>query len=435
MISLGCPKNLVDSEYMLGILNSMFDKLEVVEDPGHADTVIINTCGFIHESVKESVETILDVARLKASGSLKKLVVVGCLVQRYGYKLMREIPEVDIWIGTAQFYLIGDIFKVNKKGCFISTPTYVQTYSIPRLKSAPFYSAYLKISDGCSHRCSYCLIPKLRGPVRSVSSDLLVEEARQLVECGVKELNIIAQDITAYGNDLQRDISLPDIIEMLLEIKGLDWIRLLYLHPNGVSERLLRLIETEERICPYMDIPIQHANDKILGLMNRGYSKDYLIRMINRIKKLHRKIYLRTTVIVGFPGETDNIFQELCDFIKEIEFDYLGVFVFSPEKGTPAARFKNQVEKKLAEERRDFLLCLQGDISEKKNKKIVGNIIPVLIEGKHPETDLLLVGRSFAMAPDIDGQVIINKGYGIIGKIMPVYITEAYAYHLVGEIL
>ena len=433
IISLGCPKNTVDSEYIGGILSSA--QFQLVEDIEQADIVIINTCSFIQEAVQESIDVILEAVRLKEEGSLKKVVVIGCLVQRYGYKLKKEIPEVDIWAGTGKFHQILEIIK-GDKDFFISRPCFVQNRKLPRIQGTPFYTAYLKISDGCSHRCSYCLIPMLRGPMRSVLPQLLIDEARELSKKGVVELNLVAQDITCYGRDFgDGEICLEFLLERLLSIKDIKWIRLLYLHPLGISDRLLNLIENENSICPYLDIPIQHVNNEILASMRRGYDKSYLLDLFNRIKGLRRRIFLRTTLLVGFPGETDRAFQELYDFVKDVEFDHLGVFVFSPEKGTTAAKMSSQIEKSVANQRRDALMQLQAKISERKNKEMIGKVIPVLIEGTHPETELLLVGRSSGMAPEIDGQVIINKGYGIIGKIMPVLITDAHTYDLVGEIL
>lgn len=435
IMSLGCPKNLVDSEYMLGLLCS--DGFYITEEIEEAEIAIINTCGFIQDAVKESLDAVLNAVELKQRGNLKKLIVSGCLPQRYGYKLMREIPEVDIWMGTAQFHrILSMLKKKDGKGFFISRPSYIQDRNIARLQSTPFYTAYVKISDGCSHRCSYCLIPKLRGPIRSVKPDIILNEVKGLLKNGVKEINLVAQDTTAYGKDLGQSICLEDLVEQLLSIEDLKWIRLLYLQPTGISDRLIRLIEHEERICPYVDMPIQHVNDNILALMGRDYDRRFLWDLINKIRSCRRRIFLRTTIMVGFPGETRDNFNEVYDFIKEVEFDHLGVFIFSPENGTLAARLKNnQVKEEVARARKDKLMYLQAEISEKKNKEMVGETVPVLIEGFHAETQLLLAGRTPGMAPDIDGQVIINKGYGIIGEIMPVRISEAYAYDLVGEIV
>ena len=430
IVSLGCPKNLVDSEYIAGILFK--DGYQFVDTPEEADIAIINTCAFIQDAVKESIDVILELSRLKKAGILKKLVVVGCLVQRYGYKLKKEIPEVDLWAGACTFYMISQLLK-NKKDFFISRPAFIQNRLIPRLQSTPFYTAYLKISDGCSHNCSYCLIPKLRGKMRSVPMELLIEEANSLAKQGVKEINIVAQDTTSYGRDNNSD--LKSLIKALCKIKGLKWIRLLYLSPVGITEDLLRMFEQEEKLCPYLDIPLQHIDDKILQLMNRGYKRRDIVNLLEKIRAVKRRLFIRTTFMVGFPGETEEIFQQLCDFIKEVRFDHLGVFVYSQEKGTKASRFKCQVKRDVAEKRRDIIMSIQAEISKEKNREMIGKTISVLIEGTHPETELLLVGRSSWMAPEIDGQVIINKGYGIVGEIMPVRITDAHVYDLIGEIL
>jgi len=432
IISLGCPKSLVESEYIGGLLSSSGYK--ITDNLKESDIVIINTCAFIQDAVRESIDVILDVARAKEEGNIKKIVVIGCLVQRYGYKLKREIPEVDIWVGTGKFHQILDILN-NGKSFYISKPEHIQKDLFPRIQGTPFYTSYLRVSDGCSHNCSFCLIPKLRGPLRSVPPEILIREAEWLAKKGVKEINLVAQDITSYGRDLQEDINLESLIEAILRIKEISWIRLLYLHPSGISENLLKLIENEEKICPYLDIPIQHINDNILNRMWRGYDKKFIMELIERIKKLRRKIYLRSTLIVGFPGEDEEIFNELCDFVRQVEFDHLGVFVFSPEEGTHARRYKDQVKEEVAKERYDVIMSIQAEISNRKNRQIIGKKIPVLIEGFHPETDLLLVGRSSGMAPEIDGRVIINKGYGNIGEIRDVLITDAYTYDLVGEIL
>ena len=432
IISLGCPKNLVESEYIGGILSSKGH--EITDNLEESDIAIINTCAFIQDAVRESIDVILNVARLKEEGNIKKIVVIGCLVQRYGYKLKREIPEVDIWAGTGKFHQILDILN-NGISFYISKPEYIQKESFPRIQGTPFYTSYLRIADGCSHRCSFCLIPKLRGPLRSVPPEILIREAEWLAKKGVKEINLVAQDITSYGNDLKEDINLELLIESLLGIREISWIRLLYLHPSGISERLLKLIENEERICPYLDIPIQHINDDILNKMCRGYNKKFIMGLIDKIKGLRRKIYLRSTFIIGFPGESEEIFNELCDFVRQVEFDHLGVFMFSPEEGTRARRYKDQIKKEVVKERYDIVMSIQAKISERKNREMIGKKIPVLIEGFHPETNLLLVGRSFGMAPEIDGQVIINKGYGNMGEIRDVLITDAYTYDLVGEIL
>jgi ribosomal protein S12 methylthiotransferase len=434
LISLGCAKNLVDSENMLGILRER--GFNVVPDLGAAETAIVNTCGFIRSSVEEALDTILEVAAEKKKGNLKRLFVVGCLVQRYGRKLQKELPEVDGWIGTGEIHRIGNVLdqeRCGERGLLIGRPAYLADHKTPRLRTTPFYTAYLKIAEGCSHRCTYCTIPKLRGPFRSRTLDSLVSEAEGLAKKGVKEINLIAQDITMYGRGLEA--TLEDLLERLVKVRGIRWIRLLYGHPQRISNRLLRIMDREEVICPYLDLPLQHVNVKVLKAMGRDDERANPWDLIERIRSRKRHISLRTTLMVGFPGETEQAFRELYEFVRAAEFDHLGAFIFSPETGTPAARLGRRVKKKEAEERLDAVMRLQAGISRKKGKSLVGETIPVLVEGSSDETDLLLRGRTATMAPDVDGQVLINKGIGRIGEILPVRITEAHAYDLVGEIL
>jgi ribosomal protein S12 methylthiotransferase len=435
-ISLGCAKNLVDSENMLGILRER--GFTVVSDLGAAETAIINTCGFIRSSVEEALDTILEVAAEKKKGNLKKLFVVGCLVQRYGYKLQKELPEVDGWIGTGEINRIANMLedeRCGQKGLLIGRPSYLADHKTPRLRATPFHTAYLKIAEGCSHGCTYCTIPKLRGPFRSRKPDSLVIEVHEMAKAGVKEINLIAQDTTMYGRDLKPEATLEDLLERLVEVRGIRWIRVLYGHPQRVSNRLLEMMEKEEVICPYLDLPLQHVNAEVLKAMGRGDAGENPWRLIERIRSRRRRISLRTTLMIGFPGETEQAFRELYEFVRTAKFDHLGVFTFSPEGGTPAARLDRRVKRERAEERLDAIMRLQAEISEKENRTLVGEILPVLLEGVSDETDLLLRGRTATMAPDVDGQVLINKGVGRIGEIVPVRISEAHAYDLVGEIL
>lgn len=434
LISLGCVKNLVDSENMLGLLKD--EGFHISSTLEQAEVVIINTCGFIRSAVEESIDTILAVVSKKKEGQLEKIFVVGCFVQRYGYKLRKEIPEVDGWLGTGEIHRIANILREESPRSFLmSRPLFLADHTTPRIQTTPFYSAYLKIADGCSHRCSYCTIPSIRGPYRSKDLDSITIEAQQMVERGVKEINLIAQDTTMYGNDLEGNIQLEDLLERLLRIQGISWIRILYAHPRRISDRLLELMDREGTICPYLDLPLQHVNDKILMTMGRSLNGENPWQLVERIRAKSGRITLRTTVMVGFPGETDQIFEELCHFVKTAEFDHLGAFVYSREKGTPAARLKDPVEREVAEKRLDEIMSLQAHISEKKNRQRVGDILPVLIEGVSPETDLLLMGRTAIMAPDVDGQVLVNKGRAVVGDIVPVLITEAHPYDLVGEIV
>ena len=435
-ISLGCAKNLVDSENMLGMLKSRGFKLASgIEE---AEVAVVNTCGFIQAAVEEAIDRILEVVNLKKRGALKKVVVTGCFVQRYGFKLRKEIPEVDGWLGTGEFYRIADTIKNGRSSApapfFIGRPTYLADHSVPRILTAPFYSAYLKVAEGCSHRCSYCIIPSLRGLFRSRTPESLIAEAKEMIDQGVKEINLVAQDTTMYGEDLEGSVSLEDLLERLVKLEGIRWIRLLYCHPNGISNRLLELLDSEEVICPYLDIPQQHVNEKILRAMGRNGSKESLWALIERIRSGKRKISLRMTMMVGFPGETEEMFDELLDFVRMAKIDHLGVFIFSEEKGTFAARLKQTVAHEDAERRQDTIMALQADISKNINQRMIGQTIPVLVEGPSHETDLLLKGRTATMAPDVDAQVLINKGKGVLGEIMPVLVSQAHAYDLVGEI-
>jgi ribosomal protein S12 methylthiotransferase len=437
LISLGCAKNLVDSEHMLGSLRRAGYAL--ARDPEEADVALINTCGFIQSAVEEAVDTILETARLKEKGSLKRLVVAGCLVQRYGYKLEKEMPEVDAWLGTGE---VGRVTEILEKGTadgtprfHLSRPSYLADHAVPRSRTTPFYMAYLKIAEGCSHGCSYCIIPHLRGPFRSRMPDSVIREAEEMVAGGVKEINLVAQDTTCYGEDLEPKGTLEGLLEQLAGIDGLQWIRLMYCHPDRISNRLLALMDSEEKICPYLDIPLQHVNPGILEAMGRRSGGRPPLELVRRIRSGNRRIHLRTTLMVGFPGESEDLFQELLVFVEEARFEHLGAFVFSPERGSPAYRLKPRVQQEVAKERMSRIMTCQAGISESLNQDLVNRTVPVLIEGESNETSLLLSGRTAFMAPDVDGRVLINKGTGPAGEIMPVRITKAYAYDVVGEIV
>lgn len=435
LINLGCVKNLADSEYILGLIKK--EGYGITDDPLDAEIAIVNTCAFIRSAVEESIDTILDLARLKDKGHLRYLLVVGCFVQRYGRKLLKQIPEVDGWLGTGQIYRTLDILKAKKSNLpiiFIDRPNFLADHRSPRLQTTPFYSAYLKIAEGCSHQCSYCIIPSLRGPFRSRTLDSLSIEATKMVERGVKEINLIAQDTSWYGYDLNPPCTLEDLLEKLIAISGLKWLRILYAHPYHLTERLFELIDSEEVLCPYLDLPVQHVNPDILSAMGRPVDIESIPQLIERIRNRSRKIALRTTVMIGFPGETEEKFRQLRNFIRDAKFERLGVFSFSPEKGTPAARLKDIIPHEVVQNRIDEIMEIQAENSKKLNKEMIGKTVPVIVEGLHPETDLLLSGRTATMAPDVDGQVLINKGSANVGKIVPVQITEAHTYDLVGSI-
>jgi ribosomal protein S12 methylthiotransferase len=435
-INLGCVKNLVDSEYILGRIKEQ--GYDIVNDPIDADIAIVNTCAFIRPAVEESIDTILELVSLKDKGHLTSLVVVGCFVQRYGRKLLQEIPEVDGWVGTGQIYRIDEILSnkgADTPGFFIDKPRFLADHTAPRAQTTPFYSAYLKIAEGCSHHCSYCIIPSLRGSYRSRTIDSLFIETKNMVEKGVKEINLVAQDTTSYGHDLDPPWRLEDLLVKLLAISGLRWLRILYAHPSHLTEEILELIDSEEILCPYLDVPIQHVNPDILRAMGRPLQAESIPQFVEKIRKRARNITLRTTVMVGFPGETEEQFKELCTFLQEAQFERLGVFAFSQEKGTHAARLKNSLHQSVVKARVQELIEIQADISRKSNKELVGKTVPVIVEGLSPETDLLLTGRTARMAPDIDGQVLINEGEATVGEIVSVHITEAHTYDVVGGIV
>ena len=435
LINLGCAKNLVDSEHILGLIKE--EGYDITDDPSDAEIAIVNTCAFIRPAVEESIDTILGLASLKEKGSLRLLVVAGCFVQRYGRKLLRQIPEVDGWLGTGQIYRIGEVLRATEDSSpiiLLDRPRFLADHRSPRVQTTPFYSAFLKIAEGCSHPCSFCIVPSLRGPFRSRTVGSLFIEAQKMVERGVREINLVAQDTSWYGHDLDPPLALEDLLEELLTISGLKWLRILYAHPYHVTERLLGLIHSEEVLCPYLDVPIQHVNPDILKAMGRPLNSESIPQLIQRIRKGSRKIALRTTVMIGFPGETEERFRELCDFIREARFDRLGVFPFSPEKGTPAARLKDSIPQEMVECRIEEVMKIQAENSRKLNEELVGKTVPVLVEGLHPETELLLSGRTATMAPEVDGQVLINEGSATVGEIVPVRITEVHTYDLVGSI-
>lgn len=437
MVSLGCPKNLVDAEVMLGFLDR--EGYEVTTDEKDADIIIVNTCSFIKEAKQESIDAILDLADRKHDGRCSLLIVTGCLPQRYQEELCGELPEVDIFIGTGDYPRIAEIISEKRDTTeqlrYIGDPEFLYDESWPRLKSSPLYTAYLKIAEGCSNCCSYCVIPSLRGSYRSRPLDGLLEEARRLVDNGARELNIIAQDITRYGKDLGDGASLETLLRSLAEIEGLRWIRLLYAYPDGITDDLIRLIKEERKICKYLDIPLQHISDPVLAKMNRRSTSRQIREMIATLREEIPEIALRTSLIVGFPGETEDDFKELLHFVDETQFDRLGVFCYSREEGTPAAEMPDQVSERIKRERYKKIMKTQARLSFKRNRRLNGHIEEVLVEGYSEETELLLKGRSSRQAPDIDGQVYITSGTANVGDIVPLRITDSSDYDLIGEII
>lgn len=437
MVSLGCPKNLVDAEVMLGYLSKQ--GYEITTDEHESDIIIVNTCSFIKEAKQESIDTILDLADRKHDAKCRLLIVAGCLPQRYQQELAKELPEVDIFVGTGDYPRIAEIIaeKNDSEGQILYTgdPNYLYDAELPRLLSSPHYTAYLKIAEGCSNCCSYCVIPSLRGSFRSRPFDLVMEEARRIVSGGVKEINLVAQDITRYGSDLGNGVSLAMLIRGLARIEGLRWIRLLYAYPDGITDELIDLIRNEPKVCKYLDIPLQHISGPVLQRMNRRSSEDDLRTLIPRLREEIPGLALRTSLIVGFPGETEEDFKKLLHFVEETQFDRLGVFCYSREEGTPAAGMTDQVSERIKRDRYKKLMRAQARLSFKRNRRLIGTVEEVLVEGYSEETELLLKGRTARQAPDIDGQVYITAGQADIGDIVPLTITDSSDYDLIGEIV
>ncbi len=437
LVSLGCAKNLVDSEVILGSMKA--GGWQLVDDPENADVLIINTCGFIQAAVEEAISEIFELVKIKERFPEKRLVVVGCLVQRYKAKLAEDLPEVDLFVGTEGAAGIAAIIeRLNKSDLeqrLFLPDTFLMTNETPRVISTPPFRAWLKITEGCNNRCSYCMIPMIRGELRSRSIDDLVREAKKLETFGVKELSLIAQDSTAYGRDLSYVTNLEKLIQRLLEQTTIPWLRLLYLYPTGVTDDLLALMAMNERVVPYLDIPMQHVNDTILQTMNRRYTKEQLLKVVDRIRSRVPDIAIRTTFLVGFPGESEKAFMEIEKFLRRVNIDHVGVFSYANEEGAPSEKFARQVPEKVKTQRVDYLLAVQAELSAEIQKKYIGRIEPVLIEGLCSETDLLLQGRTRYQAPEVDGCVLINDGIARPGDIVSVTISEAQVYDLVGGIV
>lgn len=436
LISLGCAKNLVDSEIVLGSLSAA--GWQFVATPEEADLLLLNTCGFIQPAVEEAIEEILDLVRIKQEYPEKKLVVMGCLVQRYKEKLPDELPEVDLFVGTEGCKDIADMVEVlfsGKTQSHVQIPErFVMDSSLPRILTTPSFRAWVKITEGCDNRCSYCMIPSIRGDLRSRALDDVVVEAQKLEARGAKELSFIAQDLTAYGDDLGPKENLVALMQSILSKTAIPWLRLLYLYPSGISDRLLQLMAENPRIVPYLDIPFQHVNSRILRAMNRRYTSEDLYRLIDRIRGYIPDIALRTTFLVGFPGETEKDLRELEQFMRDVQLDHVGVFSYANEEGCSSEHFPKQCSEQEKSDRRDHLLLVQAALSSEIQKKYVGRTEQVLIEGLSAETDLLLEGRTRFQAPDVDGCVYLTEGTASPGDIAEVQIYEAQVYDLVGSI-
>ena len=452
-VSLGCDKNLVDSEKMLGLLNEA--GYRVAQEESEADAIVVNTCCFIHDAKEESVETILEMAEWKKKGRLKALIVTGCMAQRYQDEIQQEIPEVDAVIGTTGYTEIVPILdeilaeaEASQKEAAVEEPkekSFVNccpsidllpaSLADKRVVTTGGYTAYLKIAEGCNKRCTYCIIPYIRGHYRSFPMEDLLEEARKLAEGGVKELILIAQETTVYGMDCYGRKALPELLTKLCEIEGIEWIRILYCYPEEITDELIAVMKKEKKICHYLDIPIQHSEDTILKRMGRRTNRAELVSLVEKLRKEIPDIVLRTTLITGFPGETEEEFKNMVDFVDSMEFDRLGVFPYSAEEGTKAAEMDGQITEEVKESRRDEIMALQQEISADKAASRIDDEMSVLIEGYLYEDDIY-IGRTYMDAPKVDGHVFVRAEEELIsGDIVPVRITGANEYDLMGDVI
>lgn len=437
LVSLGCPKNLVDSEVVYGLLEK--DGWQGFSEPDDATFIIVNTCGFIQSAVEESLQEILELAEFKKADPQKKLVVIGCLVQRYRRDLQDELPEVDLFIGTEGIpcitALLTDLVSGKPVEKTIIPELFLMDSEYPRRLSTPYYRAWLKVTEGCDNRCSYCMIPSIRGRLRSRTIDDLLAEAKILDRKGVKELTFVAQDLTAYGVDLDGNQQLVGLLEKLLAETAIPWFRLMYMYPSGIADELIELVASNSRIVPYMDIPLQHVSDRILKAMNRRYRQKDIIRLVQKLRAKIPEIALRTTMLVGFPGETEDDVRQLIDFLDSERFDHVGIFPYANEQGCPSEHYPAQVDDEVKQERAASIADVQSKVSAELLALRIGTVEPVLVEGVSRETDLLLEGRTRYQAPDVDGCVLINEGNASPGEILEVEITEAQIYDLVGRIV
>ena len=435
MVSLGCPKNQVDAERMLADLKAA--DFEITNEEDSADVIIVNTCGFIESAKAEAIENIIEVSAFKESGNLKALIVTGCLAERYKDQILSEIPEVDSVVTIGANDKIVEIVNAaleGKNDLYLAEKEELKLTG-DRILTTPFYTAYLKVAEGCNNRCTYCAIPDIRGNFRSLPIEDCVAEAKKLAEKGVKELVVVAQDTTNYGADIYGKPSLPELLKELVKIDGIHWVRTLYTYPDKITDELLDLIATEEKLVPYLDIPIQHASDKILKKMNRKGSSAELETLILKIREKIPNVTLRTSLITGFPGETEEDFTILAEFVNKIRFDRLGCFAYSEEEGTPAAEFENQVEPQLRQDRSENIMNDQMTIAEEKNEEKIGSTVEVLAEG-YDSYIKCFYGRSAADAPDIDGKVFFMSGKNLeVGSFVQVLINDVIEYDLLGEIM
>lgn len=434
-VSLGCDKNLVDSEKMLALLAA--HEIEITQEPEDAEIIIVNTCGFIQDAKEESIETVIEMADYKKAGKCISLIMTGCLAQRYAEEIQQEIPEVDAVVGTTAYDQIFEVVMKSlqgNRGCTLADLDYIPKNLTNRIHTSSGYSAYLKIAEGCDKHCTYCIIPRLRGHYRSIPMEELLMEARQLAEDGTKELIVIAQETTVYGTDIYGHKALPELLKKLCCIDGIEWIRILYCYPEEITEELLQTIKEEPKICHYLDLPIQHCNDEILKRMGRKTNQSDLRQKIARIREVIPDITLRTTLISGFPGETEEQHEECVNFVSEMRFERLGVFPYSPEEGTPAAEYEDQVGEEVKHRWADEIMESEQNVIFSQNETLIGRRLQVLVDGFLPEEGVY-VGRTYRDAPDIDGCLFFEAPYEIVsGTMLTVCVTDARGYDLIGEI-
>lgn len=435
MVSLGCPKNLVDSEVMLGIIREK--NFTVTNDPADADIIIVNTCGFIESAKEESINTILQMSEYKTQGSCRYLIVTGCLSQRYADELAQSIPEVDAFVGTECFTDISWVIEQvmdGKKVLHMTRNTAEQLVEMPRMLTTPEYMAYLKIAEGCDNCCSYCIIPKLRGPYTSRPYEAVMAEAKELAASGIKEIIVVAQDTTRYGEDLYGKLMLPQLLKDLNDLEGIEWIRVMYCYPNNFTDELIEAFATLPKVCKYVDLPLQHASNSLLASMNRYDTKEQVEALLKKLRTSIPGIVIRTTFIVGFPGETEADFDELKEFVAAQRFENAGVFKYSQEEGTVAGAMPNQIPEEIKENRYHELMALQAEISEELHQDLEGQELDVVIEGFDEENLSLAVARSYREAPDIDGSIFVENADNLhIGDFTKVRILQGFTYELVAE--
>lgn len=434
-VSLGCAKNLVDTEVMLGMLSA--GQIEIIDEPSEADILIVNTCSFIDSAKEESISTILQMADYKKTGKCRGLIVAGCLGQRYREDLLQELPEVDAIVGTGAWHRINEAVEAVLQGqrvLLVDATNTIYDETMPRINATPFYSAYVKVAEGCSNCCSYCVIPQVRGSFRSRPVESVVGEVRALAARGIKEINLIAQDTTSYGRDLYGKAYLDTLLKELVKIEEIVWIRLLYCYPNYFTDEVIELIATEPKICKYIDLPLQHVHDDILRAMYRKDSRSDLETLLAKLRRRIAGVAIRTSFIVGFPGETEEHFAALKEFMAEQKFDRVGIFTYSREDGTAAATLPGQVPEEVKEERYHQLMALQCQISEELNRNLEGQVLDILVESIDEQTPGTIAGRSYREAPDVDGKVFVENAADVkVGQFIKAKVAQGFTYDVVAE--